>query len=978
MEQSITEQIESGIQTAFINKNISSNTMYRPQLIFNNHKEGRKVLSSIKSELMQCDEFFISVAFITMSGLTTMLQNLKDLEKRNIKGKILTTDYLTFTDPKALEKLMELSNIEVKMYKSGSEGFHTKGYIFKKHEIYKIIVGSANMTGSALTTNKEWNTKVISTSQGEYTADIIEEFNNLWNSEHSYKVDKILNEYKENYLKNKEKMKLSNRKDEDDLSSGISNLKPNIMQRQFITNLLKLVDEGEDKALLISATGTGKTYAAAFALKELNPKRVLFLVHREQIAKQAIRSFKKVFGSKISFGLLSGNAKERNADYVFAMMNTMCKDNILHSFKSDEFDVIVVDEVHRIGSNSYQKIMQYYKPKLCLGMTASPDRSDGFDVYEFFDHNIVYEIRLQQAMEEDLLCPFHYFGISDLEIIGSDKLKEDEFKQFSALTSDERVKHVLDKAKYYGYSGDRVKGLVFCSRKTEAIELSRKFNEVGFKTIALSSDENQQVREQAIERLSSNSVENQLDYIFTVDIFNEGVDIPDINQVIMLRPTQSPIVFIQQLGRGLRKADEKEYVVILDFIGNYTNNFMIPIALSGDRSYNKDNIRRYIMEGERVIPGASTIQFDKISKKKIFDSIDQSNFNNITLIKENYFNLKRKLGRIPSLKDFDDYGEMDVLRIFDNKSIGSYYKFLVKYEKDYKLRLSDKEEKTIEFISRKLASGKRVHELILLKQLISLPTNVIHKFIETMKDEYEISISQNTIDNVVNVLINEFPTGTGKETYQDCVFLESNGNGEYTTSILFKSLLQNTTFKKILNELIDFGIHRYNLQYSNKDRHLNLSLYQKYTYEDVCRLLDWENNGNPQNIGGYQYDPKTKTFPVFINYEKEDHISDTTKYEDRFLSPKQLIALSKAGRRITSNDIQNFIHAKERGIEVMLFVRKNKNDSGSKEFYYLGGISASGNVEEVVMGNTNKRAVEIEWNLDVPVREDIYDYITNG
>ena len=231
-------------------------------------------------------------------------------------------------------------------------------------------------------------------------------------------------------------------------------------------------------------------------------------------------------------------------------------------------------------------------------------------------------------------------------------------------------------------------------------------------------------REQKLLKdLAMDDIENglePLDYIFSVEILNEGVDIVEVNQVIMLRPTQSPIVFIQQLGRGLRKADGKEYVVILDFIGNYNNNFMIPIALSGDRTYNKDNIRSYILEGVRVIPGASTVHFDEISRKKIFSSVDNANFSDIKLIKENYTNLKNKLGRIPHLKDFDDYGEMDVLRIFDNKSLGSYYKFLVKYEKDYTIRLSEMKEKIVEFISKKLANGKRIQELQLLKRTLAI------------------------------------------------------------------------------------------------------------------------------------------------------------------------------------------------------------------------------------------------------------------
>ncbi len=266
--------------------------------------------------------------------------------------------------------------------------------------------------------------------------------------------------------------------------------------------------------------------------------------------------------------------------------------------------------------------MEYFEPEFWLGMTASPERTDGYDVFEAFEHNIACEIRLQQALEEDLLCPFHYFGITDLQIDGETVDDETGLRDFDLLTSEDRVNYIVEQIKYYGYSGKRVKGLVFCSSRAEAKELSDKFNQRNFRTLALIGEDREEKREQAVERLVSDDEEDRLDYIFTVDIFNEGVDIPEINQVVMLRPTKSPIVFVQQLGRGLRKAENKEYVVILDFIGNYKNNFMIPIALSGDKTYNKDNIRRYVLEGERIIPGSSTVHFDEISRKRIFSAID--------------------------------------------------------------------------------------------------------------------------------------------------------------------------------------------------------------------------------------------------------------------------------------------------------------------------------------------------------------------
>lgn len=730
-------------------------------------------------------------------------------------------------------------------------------------------------------------------------------------------------------------------------------------------------------------------------MRELGFRRVLFLVHRGQLARQTRKSYEKVFANTVSMGLVGAGYHEYEADYVFATVQTLNRDEHLLQYAKDAFDCIVLDEAHHVPADTYRKIMDHFTPKLWLGMTATPDKRDdnveGRNVYEIFNYQIAYEIRLQQAMEENLLCPFHYFGITDLSMIGDEEAARD----FNMLTSDERVRHIVNQADYYGYSGDKVKGLIFCSNIKETEELSAKFNQIinpatgkNFRTVALNGIASEQERQDAFERLAMNEDESSedrqpLDYIFSVEILNEGVDIVEVNQVIMLRPTQSPIVFIQQLGRGLRKASGKEYVVILDFIGNYNNNFMIPIALSGDRTYNKDNIRRYVMEGGRVIPGASTVHFDEISRKRIFASVDNANFSDIKLIKENYNNLKNKLGRIPALRDFDDYGEMDVIRIFDNNSLGSYYKFLVKYEKEYTIRLSEDEEKVIEFVSKKLASGKRIQELQLLKRIL-VYTRGISKIglfagLENDLKSYGKVMSKDQQENIIHVMTNEFPAGSGKKTYAQCVFIEKD-DSDYKPAKSFAEMLANNDFYNILKELVDFGISRYKRDYSKTYGQTDLVLYQKYTYEDVCRLLNWEQNEVPLNIGGYKFDKKTKTFPVFINYDKAENISDTTRYEDHFVPGfrDRLIAISKSGRSMQSEDVQNFLKAKERGIQVELFVRKNKDDKISKEFYYLGHMTASGNAKEFTMANTEKTAVEIEWILDVPVREDIYEYIVNA
>lgn len=412
MENKNIEQIKSGLTTAFIDQSNNSNLAYRPEFVYNDYKQGKKVLVSLEQELKRCDEFFISVAFITDSGFESLAMILKELERKGIPGKILTTDYLTFSQPKALDRLAQLSNIELKMYRTNSEvgGFHTKGYIFREDELYRIIIGSSNMTSSAITKNREWNTKIVSTEQGEVAQEILAQFNELWDSPNSQVYEDFIEDYKIKYLREKMIQKQHKAAMQDQVVEiERYKLTPNKMQIAFIDNLTKLRLNNAEKALLVSSTGTGKTLASAFAVREMNSARILFIVHREQIAKQALNSYRKVFGNERTFGLISGNYKDMDADYIFSTMQMMSKSEVYTQFNKEDFDIIVLDECHHAGSNSYQKIMSYFKPKFWLGMTASPD-TNNYDIYELFDHNIAYEIRLQQALEEDLLCPFHYLG----------------------------------------------------------------------------------------------------------------------------------------------------------------------------------------------------------------------------------------------------------------------------------------------------------------------------------------------------------------------------------------------------------------------------------------------------------------------------------------------------------------------------------------------------------------------------------------
>lgn len=859
------------------------------------------------------------------------------------------------------EELLSLDNIEVRIFNDSQSGFHPKGYLFKEKDLYKIIIGSSNLTQTALATNQEWNLYLTSLENGEIVNQVMSEFNYQWECSKELTHDWI-----ENYKKIYQEVKPQR------AQTIIVNEKitPNKMQEEALLSLKGLREEGKDKALLISATGTGKTYLSAFDVAAYQPKKMLFVIHRENIARAAMKTFKKVIKNK-TMGLYTGTTQDQDVDYLFATVQTISKEEHFSKFAPDAFDYIIIDEVHRAGAASYQKLLGYFKPQFLLGMTATPERGDGFDIYQMFDYNIAYEIRLKQAMEYDLLCPFHYYGITDLTINGE---TVDDNTTFNSLVSDVRVDHILENIHKFGYSGDRVRGLIFCSRKEEARKLSDLFNERGFKTCALTGDDNEEARRQAMDSLESDDP-HSLEYIFTVDIFNEGIDIPKVNQVIMLRPTESAIIFVQQLGRGLRKNDSKEYVIVIDFIGNYEKNFLIPIALSGSMAYNKDELRRFISEGTLIIPGCSTISFDRITQERIYKSIDTANFSDIRIIKESYNQLKAKLGRIPHLVDFDNYGSIDVLRIFQNKSLGSYHKFLSKYEKDYHIEFDLKQEKYLTYISTKLAEGKRIHELEAIKVAIEDHENVLAHLKNKLFKEYHIDMPELSYATIINCLTQNFATGTGSNTFSDSVFISEQGK-DYKISDDFINELENKAFKDQVLEVVNFGIKRYKENYSQRYGLTDFCLYKKYTYEDVCRLLNWDKSVVALNIGGYKYDARTNTFPVFINYYKEEEIADSVKYEDHLIDQDTLVAYSKNGRNLDSEEIKRVYDESHTHVQVHLFVRKNKDDKGSKEFYYLGQMHAIDTPELEVMPNTSQNVVKLTYELEQPVRKDIYDYIT--
>lgn len=953
----LAQELQQSLASALIDNKINSLPDLQPQIIYNDYNSGSNLLVELLQELQTCKRFYFAIAFITQSGLICLKECLKLLQEKNITGDILTTDYLYFNQPKALQELQQYPNLNIRIYTK--ENFHIKGYIFEQNDYYTLIVGSNNLTQTALKANKEWSLKINSLANGSLINNTLSQFQQMW-QESLPLTDIWLKQYTDKYY-SLQKLKREFATAQENISTN--DITPNKMQQEALKALAKLQQNNKHKALLISATGTGKTYLSAFAVKKANPKRLLFLAHREQILKQACKTFAKIIPD-IQYGILSANHKDFHKPYLFSTINMLSKEENLTQFTPTHFDYIIIDETHRAGASSYLKILNYFQPQFLLGMTATPERTDGFDIYQLFDHNIAYEIRLNQAMQENLLCPFHYFGITDITV---NNQEINDNSTFNDLTTDARVTHIINQSQYYGFSGERLRGLIFCSQIEEAQILSQKFNERGFNTIALSGKDSQETRTNAIHKLEQKERSTGLDYIFTVDIMNEGIDIPAINQIIMLRPTKSAIIFVQQLGRGLRKYPQKDYVVILDFIGNYQNNFMIPIALSGDTSYNKDNIRHYVAEGNRFIFGASTIHFDKITRQKIYQAIDSAKLSDTALLKNEYLQLKQKLGKIPSIFDFSQFGSIDILKFLDK--FKTYHNFLKKYDKDYTIRFNTIQEEILYFISYRFAKGKRIHELIALKLLLKNTSHLLMDIEQILTTKYYQELTEQIKVSLIRNLTNLFTISNEQAKFSNCIFIKENDN-DYIISDIFKSALQDEKFYFQISEILDFALERYQKCYQNKYKDTNLVLYQKYTYEEVCYLLNWPQKINPNAMAGYFYEKTTHTMPVFINYIAPD--KKRVDYTNEFLSNTLITAYSKSNRKLDSSDAKHIYNAKKEQNKLYLFVRKPSEDKEAKEFYFLGEITAQGKPEFAPKYNGFK----ILYKLDTPVRADIFDYLT--
>lgn len=604
------------------------------------------------NSLKRADSVDIVVSFLMESGVRMLLGELDNALKRGAKIRILTGNYLGITQPSALylikHKLGE--QVDLRFYNEKNQSFHPKSYMFHYKDYSTIYIGSSNISKSALTSGIEWNYRFSSKTDSHNYEKFYNTFLDLF-EHHSIVID---DDELKRYSKNWHRPAVSKDLDrydlqDDETTNNLALFEPRGAQIEALCALENTRAEGAGRALVQAATGVGKTYLAAFDSKDY--ERVLFVAHREEILKQAAQSFKNVRNSD-DYGFFDGESKCTDKSMIFASVATLGRSEYLNNkyFASDYFNYIVIDEFHHAVNDQYQRIVNYFKPQFLLGLTATPERMDGRNIYEICDYNVPYEISLKEAINKGMLVPFHYYGIFDdtdyskLHIVRG-RYDEKELNE-TYIGNVHRYELIY---KYYCKYGSR-QALGFCCSKEHAREMAREFSSRGIPSVAVFSDasgEYTEKRNVAIQKLKNGEIRA----IFSVDMFNEGVDITSVDMVMFLRPTESPIVFLQQLGRGLRKCRGKEFLTVLDFIGNYEKAGRVRFLLEGKSDMYREGCH---LSDTLRFPDDCMVDFD-LKLIDLFAEMDRKHLKLKDQVINEYFRVKDLLGKRPTRLDLFTY-----------------------------------------------------------------------------------------------------------------------------------------------------------------------------------------------------------------------------------------------------------------------------------------------------------------------------------
>ena len=940
-------------------------SLVRSSLFTNSNNNEPSFVTELQKEIASSDEICFVVSFIKHTGLIKIFDQLKEFTDKGKSLNIITTTYMGATDFKAIEYLSPLKNTSIKIsYDCTHTRLHAKAYIFKRNTGFSTAyVGSSNLSEAAITSGSEWNIKVSAKELPELYSKIVAAFDSYFNSElfeeyklgDKEKLESALAKEKLIYQNNKSKTENPNISS---IENSLSEFKPFYYQKAILDKLqAERKIYNHNKNLVVAATGTGKTLISAFDYKrfrEENPEscRLLFIAHRQEILEQSLDSFRNVLNDSNFGELWVGNYEAKKKEDLFISIQTANSQKIVSKFSKNYFDFIIIDEVHHAAAESYREIFTYFEPKILLGLTATPERMDGLSILDYFGNRIAASIRLPEAIDRNLLCSFSYYGISDdvsLKDIKWSKGGYDE-KELNVIyiegeSAIKRVEHIISSLHKYLNDVNEVHGIGFCVSIDHARFMSRMFNENNIPSIALSSDSKDNDRTSAKIGLEDGSIK----FIFVVDLYNEGVDIPCIDTVMFLRPTKSLTVFLQQLGRGLRLYEGKTELTVLDFVGQANKHYNFEEKFNALLGEHKCSVRDSIKKGFPWVPAGCYIGLEEKAKEWVLENIEESYSRRQSVI-EKLKSFNEDTGKELSLSNFFEYSGIEFSKLYRGKDWNFFR--LCKEADLYNLNWNyDDYEKSINNSLKKFTwfnSAKLIDYIVGL-----LSKNKYMPEISSLSEE-----SQKLLDMFYVTLFNKF-IEFDEQDYNEKGILKSNIDSVASVKENLSELFKREYLKQEIVELLNYRRTKIDLFSPEIDLGYEspLQLYCSYSRDQI--LASFKSHKLLKEGVVYLKQYKTDILLVTLSKTEKDY-SEKTMYNDYSISDSLFHWQSQNQTSQDSETGKRYINQKSSSNNILLFVREFKEDSlGTQPYTFLGKAE-----HEWHSGN---KPMSVIWKLEKPI-----------